>query len=682
MLAKIDISAMTSVVRGVERSVGDLTADRGSLRNILAGVQVDTAPAARFDPVIAWAETELPGLRRRLALAVSIEESKPGGFRGGVATIDESAISTLTPEQAGALAEQTAKKLADSRGNPGPDLVNTLAANQADPYFAAALARSMSPQELTDLVASMTTARRDFLRRADNGDELAVFEANHRRLLDALGNTIAVATRNRGDLALPRDYAAQWVRLVTTSPVPTAPGAASLLLSRGVYDTEFLTTLATGVYDVERGPDGRPGMWQSRATSDGMNPTGAVEAPDGRQVYDPMSGLMNALGNNPEAAQRWLRYDRMEYLIQQRRWPDDGDGLGNALEAGSTVFRDRTEAGRRSAEIAGQALHLMAQKSGEGANAGYLWTGLGKDAGWQIPTGMRDSVGRIVASYMADVYRTVGSSHADVELGKEWVFTGTDDGLPAGGPYGALMSDQELSSIMMALGADKDAFGHVVAAGLQMQTNVLDHALRSAAGEPGSTAIEDFLRGNSVNLVDQNGDRSAAVLGWMLRHGIEGSIADEELKKEQREAFVDLLSAGVGLVPVPGGKFAEFAVSQTTDGLLSQLKEAGGGESAVDRGNTRDDDVRESLERQSYNALIASGYLGRPRAGDAAPPGDIVHVGPDGRPDRLKTSEELAATPGATASYQNWYNNHAPKQWVDANMLPRYQTQFPANFGE
>jgi hypothetical protein len=133
---------------------------------------------------------------------------------------------------------------------------------------------------------------------------------------------------------------------------------------------------------------------------------------------------------------------------------------------------------------------------------------------------------------------------------------------------------------------------------------------------------------------------------------------------------------------VPGGKFAEFAVSQTTDGLFSQLKDAGGGESAVDRGNTRDDDVRESLERQSYNALIASGYLGRPQAGDTAPPGDIVHVGPDGRPDRLKTPEELAATPGATASYQNWYNNHAPKQWVDANMLPRYQTQFPANFGE
>jgi hypothetical protein len=43
------------------------------------------------------------------------------------------------------------------------------------------------------------------------------------------------------------------------------------------------------------------------------------------------------------------------------------------------------------------------------------------------------------------------------------------------------------------------------------------------------------MTGQNVDLVDQNSDRSAAVMGFLLKNGIDGNTADKDAKKEQEE---------------------------------------------------------------------------------------------------------------------------------------------------
>src|SRR5690606_20037315 len=73
----IDIEAMTRLVAAMERAGERVVELQGELRSILRGVQVDTSDTNTFDQIAAWIEDELPGLRRRLALAQDLEGDSP-----------------------------------------------------------------------------------------------------------------------------------------------------------------------------------------------------------------------------------------------------------------------------------------------------------------------------------------------------------------------------------------------------------------------------------------------------------------------------------------------------------------------------------------------------------------------------------------------------------------------------
>jgi hypothetical protein len=190
--------------------------------------------------------------------------------------------------------------------------------------------------------------------------------------------------------------------------------------------------------------------------------------------------------------------------------------------------------------------------------------------------------------------------------------------------------------------------------------------------DPG--AVEKFLTGQNLDLVDQNGDRSATVMGFLLKHGIDGNTADENARRRLREQFVKLLMGAVGFVPVPRGRFAGYVLNQAKSVLYAEMMKLGD-TSAASWGGTQHEQAKAALERQTYNVLLNAGYLG----GTTKPPDSIVVEEADRL--RLKTPEELKRD-GATGQYQNWYNNHAPKSWVNKNILTRYQRQYPAVFGK
>jgi hypothetical protein len=350
----IEIAGMKSLVESVEKALEAVPSDQSAVRTQLDRVMLSTQPVQPADHVVAWMQGQIPGLRRRLALAVAIEASKPG--LQSFVQFDESLVSTRSPAEAADLADEIADKIEKSDTELDSDLLAVLEDNSVDPYFASALAKRLSPEELAQFVKGMAS-RRDVLASDSmrDPDALPAFDDQYGRWLDGLGRTLGIATMQKGaDLALPDDYTEQWLAQMTDveTGVPGDASALALIVSRGTWSTDFTVDLTKGLWDYEKAVD-LPGMWQRDAyPSLGGGYVGAVE-PGGQQAYDPLALVLKAVGRDQDAAlELFARGDKvtvqvdghdqtstafLKYLLTERRWPvDDGQGAKEAIVAGMT----------------------------------------------------------------------------------------------------------------------------------------------------------------------------------------------------------------------------------------------------------------------------------------------------------------------------------------------------------
>ncbi|WP_046772239.1 DUF6571 family protein [Jiangella alkaliphila] len=337
----------------------------------MTDVWVSTEELTRLDAVETWIEDELPGVRRRLALARQIEAQTPGIQT--YVQLDETMIPTTTPEEARELADRAAELIEETdEGQPPEELVELLEENATDPYFAHQLATTVSPEEVADFVLGASSTRRLMAGSSTTGgniEDVEAFDDAYEAVLDGLGTAYGMATFGSGDLALPDDHADQWSAAITEE-YPELPGQASalgLIVSRGTFSADFLTTLATDVIEYERELD-EDEMWWKRAHPEyGGDGFGAIDpvhgddegAPDGyTEYYDPLAGIMAAVGRTPEAAQTLFGSSHggetsiieggdesaqvdtfLDYVLARRRWPvDDASGANAAIAAAITPF--------------------------------------------------------------------------------------------------------------------------------------------------------------------------------------------------------------------------------------------------------------------------------------------------------------------------------------------------------
>lgn len=346
----IEISGMRSLVQGVETAIGDLPGDQGAVRGALTRVMLSGESVAPADDVVGWLQGEVAGLRRRLAMAIAIEASTPGVQ--SFVQFDESSISTNTPDQAAKLADKVADDLKD--GDFDDDVLAVLADNKVDPYFACALAKKLSPEDLALIAQNMSGRRLQIEQDMTHDlDDLQDFEKRYTTLLDGLGQSIGIATQQTGaDLRLPSDYTQKWLDAMTGDDV--RPGQASwlgLVMSRGAFSTDFTVGVTRGLYEYEKSADMR-GMWNTDANPSLGTYVGAVN-PDGSQAYDPLALALKAVGRNADASMELFAHGDtstvqvdgkdvevnafVKYLIAERKWPtDDGEGAKEALAAGMT----------------------------------------------------------------------------------------------------------------------------------------------------------------------------------------------------------------------------------------------------------------------------------------------------------------------------------------------------------
>lgn len=213
----VDIELMIVLIAAVERAREQIPELEHELRRILTDLDLDPGEVAGFDRVTSWIDEELPGLRRRLALAQAIEDGTvvtplpgdpvptprplpkplpavPPGHTRPIevealpdrrpVTWEEDRFATCPPHEAAGNGRRAATLLGLDDDDGVAEAAELIRASAHDPYFAREFASNTDPAFIVDTIAA------------------AEAEGSAAGLRAAVTSTIATATRATGELAV------------------------------------------------------------------------------------------------------------------------------------------------------------------------------------------------------------------------------------------------------------------------------------------------------------------------------------------------------------------------------------------------------------------------------------------------------------------------------------------------
>lgn len=345
-IVSINIAEFRALITGMETAHDDLDAADRLARSSLSRLSLSEAGMQRLHPLIVWITDEMPGLRRRLARAEALSQTSPG--LPNSVTFTEESLTTLTPDQA----RREARRAAGLLGATTPDSVHELnallAAYGDDPYFAHEFALRSDPRQYAELIRGLTPYESlpGYLTKQD-----------YDSLLTHLADTVSLASRGTGDLAMPPDWSENLAQLMV---MPKFDGkdeaklqrddenrpALWLLLSRGHWSTDFIKNVTTKLAPLDK--EGY--LWFPPACRY------IAITPDEQRFMDPMVALMGALVNNPEAA-HWAF---TQGGTTQVPFPKDGEGATGPVQ---TFLHDLFTNHRFTDEEHGPQTVLMAMRA-------------------------------------------------------------------------------------------------------------------------------------------------------------------------------------------------------------------------------------------------------------------------------------------------------------------------------
>jgi len=718
-MVRIDVGGMCEVVRGLEQGIATLTDARLVLRSTLDRFDLDPTRSWGIQPAVDWAWAELPGVRRRLALAQALEGSNPCWPTGTVELDDEVGLSSMEPGEAEAAGRELALSLLDGSGKPTEAQIALLEQMGDDPYFASGFAHAVTADELAGIITGLSQERTDRSQCVDE-QEWTDRNAWYGRVVVGMSTTLGTATRATGDLALPPGYGQSWVEVMTAEVqsglFPDGVGVADhanalgLLLGSGRFSLAFTGTVADGVYDYEREfQENYPGgVWDQRRGDPG---TGRVVYDlNGVEFYDPMAGVMAALGKDPAAAQNFFAggdtvtvridgqdlvvSDRLKYLVCDRSWavdPSNGGSLGQALVAATTVFRDRAGTGMVSAQIASQTFALIGEKTGEDGG------------GWQMPDGMVPHVAQMLSAYGTDVFRAVVMDTDHLEDG--WAQLdgpGAVALFPDGLAYGAVLDADLLERLVGRIGADTnpvvlDEYGRIIPGSVNPDgenvtqttsvqilmsgvtvasqlaiTTKLDEAVAKVPNAP-----VDLMRGGRVPAVNDSLRNAASVMGWVVDAAFTGAKDDEAEAAAHDKLFTDALNAIMALPYLKLGEpIAQWALDQ---GRLAAVRsiQAGAPVEATEAIEGIDEELPGAASNMVMNLLLKAGYL-EPWVFDAAnvEANGEQYVAPDREDGGFVIPGDPPVFDLESDAYTYWLQSNGPLGLLQDRVVVPYKDQY------
>ncbi|MFH8365253.1 DUF6571 family protein [Streptomyces sp. NPDC018031] len=440
-------------------------------------------------------------------------------------------------------------RVASSKEAPAPEELKKanaiLARHEGDPLFAEKFATRLGAKgtlEFWELATDDT----------EQGDARA---KELQRLQKSLGFTLATASHSDSDAML------QWKReIIELGPKriskegsfgkPYGFQLMSSLLKNGNYDADFLVDYGKGIEDPHS-KDGRKGgllefdrkhkddlkdFWES----DWEKPYLDFDR-NADQGVDPMGGYMEALGNNPEAAQDvfhqkdYLQNRAVEpntdlvYLLNEREWPDEAglDNLGHALEAAALGHpHGQPELGlhrdKDSANVASQVITLI------GDDRTVLEPGfLGEKSA------LADSMAKIGAGYIDDINHGV-DNFGDTTEGREL----RDSAFRHSGPEHISVRNATAIGFLGEVGGTEQGYSILSSAQHQFTTSAL-----IAHSEPNDELAK----------VIETGAKTQGVLNEARSNMIQENIDDTKENEgktitESAEWKKALISQGIGVV--------------------------------------------------------------------------------------------------------------------------------------
>lgn len=455
-------------------------------------------------------------------------------------------------------------------------LARVLAKREGDPYFAEKVAAGAGPQKILDFWAGVND------RGMHNRENVLT------RLQKSLGNTMATASRS--DSTSMKKWKEQMIDvgnqragdpflMPSRTSRPYGFQVMSALLRNGQYDTEFLREYTRAALKFETEGKGVR-VWATGGV--GTDPHRLSFEGDGGT--DPMSGIMEGLGNNPEAAKQvFSSQTNLEYLMKERDWPEYFTAdyrdkpayqeLGRALNA-ATLGVPTGESGLNrspeSARIAEQVIEIVTSEEE------YL----------KEREGLEGGLARIGAGYIDDITRASSDEGGDSNLvfnkDPEKNEKKVQELFGDRGEYSADLNYKMSSKFLGMLGENESAHEAMMAA---------QHAYTAARLEESATNT------NEAQVIQKSGAHNHGILDAArvreVHSAYEDSVEDAQhsLAKSSNWAKYGL-SAGVGVAAGVGAALTGTGVVAAV--AVPLLMEAAGGAYDTVLDNSREDKLKEA----------------------------------------------------------------------------------------
>ena len=298
-------------------------------------------------------------------------------------------------------------------GRTCSEVVESLKAEKGDPTYANAFIDSVGAEKLVDLPSSVGFA---LYGKTESRQE------EERTFSRALGGLLATASqtwdKDKSESmskkivasVTPEDGARnKWFGLRYLNEMFRGTDADNNHVNDLVFGKDFLVSMGDGLEklpweDIRKCYSHPYGYESQDTTLLGYRTT--------EWSYDPLSGVLDAMGNNPEAAVQFLApydHDRSTYddggpkadtsrldRLLKRDWEPDGySGLTGAIAAASSMRASDSAAVRESAnQIAGRSLHFLAENS--------TTSSVGKEDLYSMP-GTKTRVGMLLANCAPEI---------------------------------------------------------------------------------------------------------------------------------------------------------------------------------------------------------------------------------------------------------------------------------------
>lgn len=522
---------------------------------------------------------------------------------------------TLAPEIQELIADKAASDFEDH--DVSPKTVEAIAALSKEPAFAKKLFDQVSLEDLEGAVKHINDEaypNGQVSSRADDEDVKA-----YKEFLSATGAAYATYTKGTGEYAPPSDLVDKWESAITSGDDGQAAALTLLLRAGGnteSYDPDFIGDLSNRIYDWERSQDGP--VWRHRDDDGVINPFLTKDDklfssdPGYRYASDGMANLLGAMGNTPEAAEKFFSTSdggvdqgKIKYLVTERTFSmdhrsDEGEGLGAAIAAAGIGNGDKTQ---WNADFTSDVFKAIADKSGSGDS------GINPvDDVWRVWPGMTDDLGGLAASYSDDVYDIIGHDGVDAN--------------DADGTADLNLSQGDLDKVLGELGRGDKTGIETLNAAIVIEGEERTNAAIQAWQKENPGVPLDLEKAAAAGLsleLDGVGETNGKVLGHVINESVLVDVDDDERATKRAEYMSKAIDIGTAFIPGAGDVLGEGAGhgAKTLYDLgksegIAALKDQVASAPPADAGSYADSsrDVMDKQLRYSMtNQLIANGYV-------------------------------------------------------------------------